>query len=194
MGMSRLLICGFGPFPEAPDNPAALAVEQLKRVGWAAPGSEVHYAVLPTVWRRAAETALAAAREVSADAVLLVGVAVGADAFRLETMARNQAGTRHPDAEGLFCPGPLIDPDGPAARRVIAPVQALLAAIEAEGLPVGLSSDAGDYLCNFTLYRLLAEVPMTAFLHVPPLSARIDLDAIAAAVRAAAQAFARELS
>lgn len=77
---------------------------------------------------------------------------------------------------------------------MIVPVQAMLSAIETQGLPVGLSSDAGDYLCNFTLYRLLAEVPMTAFLHVPPLSARIGLDDIAAAVRAAAQALARELS
>jgi pyroglutamyl-peptidase len=190
--MSPLLICGFGPFSEAPDNPSALAVERLRQDGWAPPGVAVGYAVLPTAWTKAPETAFEAVRAISADAVLLVGVAVKSEAFRVETLARNRASQVHADAAGRLWPSAIIDAAGPAARPVIAPVEAMTAAIQAQGLPAALSSDAGDYLCNFTLFRLLAEVPMTAFLHVPAPGPRIGLDDILAAVRAAAQAFVRE--
>ena len=191
--MNRLLICGFGPFPDALDNPAAPAVERLKLDHWATSGATVEYAVLPTVWDEAPKTALEALKAFSAHAVLLVGVAVHAELFRVETRARNRVSQIHADAQGRFWPSPLIDDNGPAERFVIAPAQAMTAAIQARGLTAALSSDAGDYLCNFTLYRLLAEVPMTAFLHVPTLSPRIDLDSIVTAVRAAAQAFAADL-
>ena len=61
------------------------------------------------------------------------------------------------------------------------------------GLAADVSQDAGDYLCNFTLYRLLAQVPMTAFLHVPPVSEAAALDDIVKAVQAAASALAKSL-
>ena len=192
--MTRLLICGFGPFPGAPDNPSALAVERLRRDGWRMAGADVGYAVLPTVWSEAAETALAAREAAGADAVLLVGVASSALAFRVETIARNRASQAHADAAGRCWSGPLIDPDGPAERGVTAPVQAMARAIRDLGLAADVSQDAGDYLCNFTLYRLLAQVPMTAFLHVPPVSAGHSLDDIVEAVRAAASAFIAPLS
>ncbi len=192
--MSRLLICGFGPFPQAPDNPAALAVEQLRSEGWAPSGVEVGYAILPTVWSKAAQAAAGARQAMAADAVLLVGVAVGAQAFRLETLARNRASQTLPDAEGRLWLSSSIDPAGPDQRDVTAPVEAMRGAIAAMGLPVTLSDDAGEYLCNFTLYRMLAQAPMTAFLHVPPIGADIDLPAIVCAVRAAAAVLASELS
>jgi pyroglutamyl-peptidase len=191
--MIRLLICGFGPFPQAPDNPAALAVERLRARGWSPPGAQADYAVLPTVWSKAAERALAASQAMDADAVLLVGVAVGAQSFRLETLARNRASQVHVDQEGRLWPLPLIDPQGPDQYDVGAPVDAMLGAIGALGLPVTLSQDAGEYLCNFTLYRLLAQALMTAFLHVPALGADVSLEDIVGAVRAAAEAFATEL-
>ena len=191
--MSRLVIWGFGPFPQAPANPSALAVEHLEQAGWAPPGAQVSYAVLPTTWGAAAQTALAARQTHDADAVLLVGVAVGATAFRLETVARNRAGQTLVDAAGERWDHPLIDPAGPDERAVTAPVAAMERAIRDEGLAVTLSRDAGDYLCNFTLYRLLAEHPVTAFLHVPGVGPDVSLDDIVRAVRAAATALLEHL-
>ncbi|HVY33021.1 MAG TPA: hypothetical protein VG960_01245 [Caulobacteraceae bacterium] len=191
--MSRLLICGFGPFPKAPDNPSALAVERLNREGWAPPGAQVSYAVLPTTWGEAAETALAALQAHGADAVLVVGVAVGAATFRLETVARNRTSQTLADAAGERWDHPLIDPAGPDERAVTAPVAAMERALRDEGLAVTLSRDAGDYLCNFTLYRLLAKHPPTAFLHVPAVGPDNSLDDIVRAVRTAATAFVGNL-
>lgn len=192
--MSRLLICGFGPFAQAPDNPTGLAVERLNRDGWAPPGGEAAYALLPTVWDEAPEAAFAALRDSRADAVLLTGVAVGAAGFRIETLARNHASQTHADAAGRLWLRGMVDPHGPDTRPITAPVQALLEAITAEGLPAALSSDAGDYLCNFTLYRVLAAGRRTAFLHVPATGELFSLDDIVTAIRAAATALAAQLS
>jgi pyroglutamyl-peptidase len=191
--MSRLLICGFGSFPRAPVNPAALAVERLMAEDWAPAGAEASYAVTPTVWSKAPEAVLHAVQASAADAVLLIGVAVEAQAFRVETQAQNRADHVQPDAEDQLWPQALIEPHGPAQRPVGAPARAMRSAIAAAGLPAILSGDAGDYLCNFTLYRVLALDPMTGFLHVPAVGLRFALTDICTAVRAAATAFAAQL-
>ena len=196
MSRPRLLICGFGPFPEAPDNPSALAVRRMQAEGWSPATAHAAYAILPTEWVKAPQTALQAAREADAAAILIVGVAVRANGFRVETLARNRASTTHPDAAGARWPQATIDMDGPDERQVLAPVEAMRGAIAAQGLPAALSKDAGDYLCNFTLYRVIAEAEgrPAAFLHVPPISDAWTLDDIEIAVCAAAEAFAANLT
>jgi pyroglutamyl-peptidase len=188
--MSRILIAGFGPFPQAPDNPAAQTVRQLSEERWSPPGAQAAYAILPTTWVGAVSTALEAAQ--GADAILLIGVAVGAAGFRVETRGRNVAGMGKADAEGQTWPSGMIDPDGPAERLAPAPIQAMRDAIADAGQPVILSDDAGDYLCNFTFYRTLAAQPMTAFLHVPEIGDGFALDDLAIAARAAATALAAQ--
>ena len=191
--MSRLLICGFGPFPAAPDNPAGDAVTKLRSEGWAPKGSSAAYTLLSTVWTEASEQALAAAIDSRCDGVLLVGVAVGAGAFRVETLARNHADPAKLDAKGEAWAQAVIDPQGPDAIEATAPTEAMRDAVAAAGLPVALSSDAGDYLCNFTFYRTLGAKRPCGFLHVPSLSDAIGLDDILRGVSAAAEAFAAQL-
>src|SRR5262249_35754790 len=62
---------------------------------------------------------------------------------------------------------------GPAALPLRGPVQRLLMAARASGLPVALSQDAGHYLCNYLCWRAAeaarAGAPrLTCFIHVPP--------------------------
>jgi len=80
----------------------------------------------------------------------------------------------------------------------------MLAAVRAAGLPVEASSDAGDYLCNFTLYGLLAaqagerDALPVAFLHLPPTAgeagAGFTLEDLKLGVTAAAGALAGALA
>ncbi len=195
--MPRLLLCGFGPFPAAPANPAAAVIEALRDRSWSPPGVSIAYAVVPTLWSRAADAVLSAAAE--CDGVLLVGVAVGAVGFRVEMRAQNRTSRIRPDADGATLGRNRIDATGPASVRVTAPVSAMLAAIRNEGLPVEPSSNAGSYLCNFTLYRVLTaglDGPQAGFLHVPQAAefgGATPLADIDRGVRAAAWTFAQTL-
>jgi pyrrolidone-carboxylate peptidase len=77
----------------------------------------------------------------------------------------------------------------------------MLQAIGRRELAAVASDDAGDYLCNFTLYRLLQAraADQIGFLHVPQArecasDAAFTLAQVQAAVCAAAEAFAADLS
>ena len=194
----HLLVCGFGPFPGVPENPAMLTVEQLRSERWRPGTATVGYALLPTTWGGAVDTVLARLGP-GVDAVLLVGVASTADCFRVETQGRNATATAAPDANGAMHPHRRIEADGPEHRPATAPIAAIVSAIAAEGLGVEASPDAGDYLCNYSLYRLLGEAdaagaPRVGFLHLPPLCDAFRLDDLVRAVKAAVGAFAEELA
>ncbi|MDP1875162.1 hypothetical protein [Phenylobacterium sp.] len=201
MTSPRLLLCGFGSFPAAPLNPSAAVIATLAREAWAPTGAEVDYLTLPVQWQGAAETILRAVQSRPADGILVVGVAVEAEAFRVETLGRNVASSQRPDQAGRVWGSACVAETGEDAIASTAPCQAMASALETEGLPVTLSQDAGDYLCNFTLYRLLhtQAAAHVGFLHVPQArecadAAAFDLAQIRQAVCAAAAAFCADLS
>lgn len=200
MTLPRLLLCGFGSFPAAPRNPSAAVVEAIAAERWSPPAVTLDTLVLPVAWARSVETISASLAGRPADGVLVVGVAVEAQTFRVETLGRNRACLDRLDHDGRTWPSAIIRPDA-ADLAATAPTQAMAQAIAAAGLPVQLSDDAGDYLCNFTLFQLLAAgaAPAVGFLHVPQArelqeGAAFDLADIAKAVRAATGAFADALS
>jgi pyroglutamyl-peptidase len=186
----RLLICGFSAFPGVADNPSAAVVERLHAQAWGPPGVATGYAILPTTWAGAMPALRQAMKQTDAMGVLLTGVAAGATVFKVERQARKCASATAADALGLLHAEGGVMAFGAATLDCTAPIEDVLAAIRAEGLPVEPSSDAGDYLCNFTLYRLLADRPAGAscgFLHLPPANdAPFNLDDLERAVKAAA--------
>lgn len=201
MTTPRLLLCGFGSFPEAPLNPSAAVISALAQDGWSPDGLAVDYLTVPVQWRGSVEAILRRLDDRPADAVLVVGVAVEADGFRVETLARNLACADRPDQAGQLWERARIAAEGPDTVAATAPLEAMAADIAEAGLKVRLSEDAGDYLCNFTLYRLLLEgaAPQVGFLHVPQArecaeAAAFSLEDIRTAVCAAAQAVGEDLS
>jgi len=198
---SRLLLAGFGSFPAAPLNPSAAVIASLARESWAPKGAVVDYLTLPVQWQGATETILRQLQTSPADGVLVVGVAVEAETFRVETLGRNVASPERPDQAGRVWGSACVAEAGEDVIASTAPCQAMASALETEGLPVSLSQDAGDYLCNFTLYRLLhaKAAAHVGFLHVPQArecaeSAAFELAQIRQAVCAATAAFCAELS
>lgn len=196
----RLLICGFGPFPGVAANPSALVVERLRAESWAPAGANTAFAVLPVSWAGAVSALRTHIEETGAEGVLLSGVASDAHTFRVELRARNDASTTHPDVEGAIHPGPHLIPRGRASLRASGPAAAILSAIRTTGLPAETSSDAGDYLCNATLYHLLCDRlddphpwPVS-FLHLPSASETFSISDLTIGVKAAAQVMARTLA
>lgn len=189
----KLLVTGFEPFGGEKINPAWLAVEKLpEKIG----KIEIHKLLVPTVFGRAAENAIRAARALSADAVLCVGLAQGRKDVTPEMAALNLRYARIPDNEGQTPMDTPIVPGGPAAYFSTLPVRRMAQAIKDQGINASVSYSAGVFVCNDLLYALLHHFSKSnvraGFIHVPQLPEQgepsMPLDMIVSALTAAIEA------
>ncbi|HET8529042.1 MAG TPA: pyroglutamyl-peptidase I [Gaiellaceae bacterium] len=156
----RELATGFEPFGEHAGNPSQLLAQELGGV------------VLPVSYARAASALRAALDERDPDLVVCFGLAETRTAVSVERFAHNldeASTTDNDDAPGT---GREIDPAGPLALRSTLPVDELVAALRARGLPAEVSRDAGGFLCNHVFYVLMQSLKpgrCGGFVHVPPL-------------------------
>ena len=168
--MKHLLITGFDPFGGETVNPSWEAVSRL-------PDTVGPYRLtkiqIPTVFAAAADTVLAAAKADIPDVILCIGQAGGRDAVTPERIAVNMASASIPDNAGNRPVEAPILPGGPDGIFATVPVAAMAEAIREAGLPGKISNTAGTFVCNDTLYRLLAHFAGTGtrvgFIHVPHL-------------------------
>ena len=166
--MKHLLITGFDPFGGETVNPAWEAVSRL-------PDTIGDYRLtklqIPTIFRTAAQTVLAAAQSDLPDVILCVGQAGGRAEVTPERIAINLMDAKNPDNAGnLPAEQPVLSgaPDGVFST---VPVRAMADAIVSAGLPGKVSNTAGTFVCNDTLYRLLHHYTdsqtRVGFIHVP---------------------------
>lgn len=185
----RVLLTAFGAFPGAPVNPTralAALVARRERSRLARLGVDLVIAELPVVYAGAEARVNALIASHTPDAVLHLGLAGRRRALTLETRARNRLSVLHPDARRARAGRLLVETGGPGALPVRAPVARTLAAMAWTGAPCRASIDAGDYLCNLTLWATLrSRTQVAAFLHIPRPGARAPLATMAAAVGAA---------
>jgi pyroglutamyl-peptidase len=70
-------------------------------------------------------------------------------------------------------------PDGPPAYFATLPLEAILAALTADGIPAYVSNTAGTYLCNQTMYTTLHALAQrrhparAGFIHLPLLPSMV---------------------
>jgi pyroglutamyl-peptidase len=186
----RILLTGFGPFPGAPENPTGALVRALARQSL--PHVTVKAHVFATKYKTVDRSLPRLLDAFKPHAVIMFGLASRSRTLRIETLARNRI-SPFPDASG-FTRGPCaIDDAMPRVLTVQAPVAGMLRALERTGLPVRLSRNAGDYLCNYTLWHATRAtnkaggMELSAFIHVPSPSLRITPDALLAAGEAILQ-------
>jgi pyroglutamyl-peptidase len=157
--VTGVLVTGFEPFGGSEVNPSQEIARELGGV------------VLPVSYARAADALRAAVRAAGPAVVICFGQA-DREEISVERFALNLDGTESEDNDGTVSAAE-VDPDGPAAYRSTLPVDAVVAAVRAEGIPAGPSRDAGGFLCNHVFYVLMRlieqELPHTAggFVHVP---------------------------
>jgi pyroglutamyl-peptidase len=182
--MTRVLVTGFEPFADADVNPSQRLVEELAASPPA--GVELATAVLPVAYGRAAAELRAAVIAAEPDAVVCFGQANGRAGISIERFALNLDDAANVDNDGASS-GEPIDPAGPAAYRSTLPVDEIVAALRAEGIPGEASRDAGGFLCNHVFYSLMRllelERPQArgGFVHVPLLPEQA-LDSAAASM------------
>lgn len=165
--MTRALVTGFEPFGGAEVNASQRLVEAL---GAEPPdGLQLTTAVLPVAWSRAADDLAAALEREQPELVVCFGQADGRAQVEVERFALNfDDGT---DDAGETRRAEIVT-GGPVAYRSLLPVDAVVDALRAEGIPAAASRDAGGYLCNHVFYALMrtvAERPgmRGGFVHVP---------------------------
>ena len=163
-----VLVTGFGAFPGAPRNPtlAILAGLERHRGRLARLGIELRCAVLPVVYEAVEPALRAATGSTRPDAILHLGLAGRRRAISIETRALNRAGPLHPDAARRR-PAQVLAPGAARTMRATYPAARVCAALARHGAHPSI--DAGDYVCNATLYRSLAArlAPRIGFIHVP---------------------------
>jgi pyrrolidone-carboxylate peptidase len=173
----RLLICGFQPVDGAAADATERAMAQLALADWAPAGVTASYFFAPQNWTTATEAIADMMRASRAGAVLLVATARRSSDFAVEMRAQNRVSITKPDSTGQLRPSGRIASVGPAVARATAPVADMLHGLLDAGLKAHASSEAGDYICNYVLYRLLTEVaaesgaPPVGCLRAPSLGA-----------------------
>ncbi len=188
-----LLLYGFEPFGAEPRNPSGEAVMTLD--GVTHEDATIAALVLPVAFDDAFVALTDACARHRPRAVL--GIGQGGAVFSVETRAQNRIGSV-PDNKGVVRTG-VIEEAGPEVLEVTLDVERIEGAMRAAigpDAPYERSHDAGAYLCNYTIYRLLRRVPSFAacgFVHVPRLS-HAPQSLTNRAVRAAALELARSVA
>jgi pyroglutamyl-peptidase len=168
------LVTGFEPYGGYTLNPSAEIARRLD--GARIAGVPIVGRILPVALAELDAALAAALREVDPVAVVLLGLAPGEAALRLERVALNLADFTIADNVGArVADRPLDKSAGPATWSRL-PLRAIQARLLAMGIPARLSETAGTYLCNASLHRALQTVPRRVpcgFIHLPLLPAQV---------------------
>jgi len=167
--MKKILWTGFEPFGGQTVNPSWEAVRRLPDLLL---GACILKVLLPVEFVQAGEVLLRAVDRCKPDAVCCAGQAGGRDAVTPEARAVNRMQGRIPDNAGFSPTGEPIEPGGPEYRYATLSAEAIASVIASRAIPARVSTDAGEYVCNDTMYRLLAALEKTqgvkgGFLHLP---------------------------
>lgn len=196
--MQSLLLTSFEPFGgqarNAAQDAAALLPEQIG--DW-----RIIKRTVPTVFGASVDAVVEAICKETPDAVLMVGQAAGRSALTPERFAFNEVNARIPDNAGKQPKNAPIVANGPEAYDTTLPVENLVAAMQAVGIPSEISVDAGRFVCNELFYGVMhwlaandLQIP-AGFLHVPQSAEQaqagqpsLPLDRIVAGLKAAIEA------
>jgi len=176
-----ILVTGFEPFGPHAANPSEQVAKAVD--GRVVTGCTVRGAVIPVEHVNARAAVAALLEEVRPRAVIHLGLAGGRARIALERVGVNVMEYSIPDNAGFKAAGEPCAPGGPAAYFSTLPLEAMLAALLAEGIPAYISHTAGTYLCNHTLYSTLHAVrnaappPRVGFVHLPLLPAMVAASA-----------------
>jgi pyroglutamyl-peptidase len=159
-----ILVTGFEPFGGLDYNPSADVATTLGDLpGFVSRILPVSFAAMPPARREAVD----AVPDLSL--VISCGLASRRRKVCVEVKAVNEKRAAIPDNDGVAADGQPLQLGLPSALRVNAAVaDRAYAALRDGGVPVRYSTDAGAYLCNATLFQLLAWDVPAVFIHVPP--------------------------
>ncbi len=172
-----VVVTGFEPYGGRRINPAAEVAKAVD--GSTIDGYAVIGAILPVSQRGLRERLEALLTELRPAVVVSLGLAPGEAMIRLERFGLNLLDFEIADNDGARLADAPIEANGGVAVRASLPLRAIERALLESGIPARLSSTAGTFLCNATLYslvRLLEErfpAALGGFIHLPYLPEQV---------------------
>src|SRR5512135_222996 len=172
----RVLITGFEPQWGIKKTPSGEVAKLWASGDIQVPGIETHGVVLPQVFGKSAEIAIAEIQTFNPQAVLMFGATMHNDPVRLERFAINcKASVIGDNTRIPVVPDRNIVQGGPAGYESTLPVYWLMDHLNAQGIDCKVSYHAGTHTCNSLMYHVLHflanrphPMPIIAgFVHVP---------------------------
>jgi pyroglutamyl-peptidase len=162
--MTKVLLTGFEPFGTATSNPSGEIVKQIS-------GDNIVTAILPVAYTQSAERLLELIADHNPDVVICLGQAEGRTQITPEKVAINLDDARLADNEGVLRNDMKIIDAGPDGYFSTLPVNEIVEAIKAKGVPATVSLSAGAFLCNHVFYvaqdKFAGTKVRSGFVHVP---------------------------
>ena len=172
----EVLITGFSPFDGRLRNASWVAAQSLQTQPY------VSVLELPVVWG-APRIKLQPVCETACPSVI-IGMGEGKEgAFAIETVAQNARASRRDNLANLpFYP--LIDPQGPTQQRASVDADRLHQYLTEKHWPVRVSTTAGAFLCEETLYTLESlraqhePLKTVLFVHLPSYGSQLQVNQV----------------
>lgn len=169
-----VLLTAFGPFPGVAVNRSSLLVADLATAATDRfPNADFLHFILPTEWAAAPNAMCELVARHRPAVVLMLGVSASATLLTLESGASNICGEAL-DVTGCRSHADVIDPSGPERIQATWPIDAITERLTTRRIAWRISEDAGRYICNASLYQVLASAasgwgvaPLTGFVHIP---------------------------
>jgi pyroglutamyl-peptidase len=162
--MTKVLLTGFEPFGTATSNPSGEIVKQIS-------GDNIVTAILPVAYAQSGERLLQLIAEHNPDVVICLGQAEGRTQITPEKVAINLDDARLADNEGVLRNDVKIIESGPDAYFSTLPINEIVEAIKAKGVPATVSLSAGAFLCNHVFYvaqnKFAGTKVRSGFVHLP---------------------------
>ncbi len=162
-----ILISAFSAFGGDGINPTELILDKLPK---SVNGVNIEKILLPVEFIKAPLELIDLYNKVSPSYVIMLGQAGGRSKVTIEEKAKNVMNARIADNSGNMPVGEAIIDGGESFLYSNLPIDEIISEINNKGLELEKSSDAGEYVCNTVLYRMLNEAKDKAkvgFIHVP---------------------------
>jgi len=171
------LITGFSGYGGRGRNPAGEAAKALD--GQSIGALTIAGRVLPVSYTDLQAELQRLMEEVRPRLVVSLGLWPGEAMIRLERLGINIADFEIPDNAGALLTDRPVSGNSPTALATTLPLRKIEAALLDAGIPVRISSTAGTFLCNATLYSMLLHAdrltprPLVGFVHLPYLPEQV---------------------
>ena len=131
--------------------------------------------MLPVVYPTAGDIIVSEALKGKYDMIIAFGQYAGANEIRLECTAQNVIHMPKGDNARNIIENARISNEGADTISSTFNTEAIMEALKGSSVPVDISNDAGRYLCNSVLYRLLtcnSDAKICGFIHLPILKSQ----------------------